>query len=73
MELEYEEAVNGVEVGESETSGKKLKLNLTLTQMKNQKSKNASMYLICFLLYTSVMMFAELQAHFRNFTPKGIS
>ena len=42
MELEYEEAVNGIDVGEGETSGKKLKLSLTLTQVKNEKPKNAA-------------------------------
>lgn len=42
MELEYKEVVKGTEVVEGETSGEKLKLNLALTQMKNEKPKNAA-------------------------------
>lgn len=40
--VEIKEAVNGIEGAEGETSGEKLKLNLTLTQMKNEKPKNAA-------------------------------
>lgn len=42
MELGYEESVNAIEVGKGETSGKKMKLHLTLTQIKNEKSKKAA-------------------------------
>lgn len=69
MELEYKQAVNGTEVGEGETSRK----NPETQYRCKMRSLKILVDLVCCLLYTSVIMFAELIAHFRNLTPKGIS
>lgn len=53
MELEYNQAVNGTEVGEGETYRKILKLNVTWTQMKNEKPKNTVQSCLLPSLYLS--------------------